>query len=351
MKIVEIAPPEEAVPPEKYGGIELVVSNVTEGLVRAGHDVTLIASGDSTTSAKLASVFDTTFRAMFPLEKENQADILAKRTYYRYIYAMNMVSIINKSSPDIVHNHFGWRTVLFSKHFNCPMITTVHSPLTAYNERQTYADFPEGNYVSISNNQRKAMPDLNWVGTVYNGIDVNRFDLGTGSGDYFVFLGRTSPEKGLSEICQMIRKTNHKLKIAAKIDGSDKVYFETNVKPYIDGEQIELIGEVDHVGKNKLLGAAKGLLIWLNWEEPFGLVVPEANACGTPVIVNKRGSMPELIEDGVNGFLVDSLDEMQDKLDSVETLSREACRDYVQKNFSVEKMVEGYLDIAKKILK
>ncbi len=351
MNIAEIAPPEETVPPEKYGGTELVVSNCTEELLRQGHDVTLFASGDSKTKAALFSVIEKSFRELFPLTPENHSDVSAKRTYHRYIYAMKMVSEINKRNFDIIHNHFGWRPVLFSKQLSCPMMTTVHSPLTSYNERQTYKDFPEGNYISISKQQQRAMPELNWVGTVYNGIDVNSFDLGKGEGDYFVFLGRTSPEKGLSEICQMIKKTKHKLKIAAKVDGSDAPYFESMVKPYIDGTQIELVGEVGHAEKNKLLGGAKGLLLWLNWEEPFGLVVPEANACGTPVIVNKRGSMPELVEDGVSGYLVGTLEEMQSKLDQVEMLDRNACRDHVIQNFSIEQMVRGYIEIAERIIK
>lgn len=164
--------------------------------------------------------------------------------------------------------------------------------------------------------------------------------------DYFAFLGRTSPEKGLKEIIHMIKKTKYKLKIAAKLDTSDMDYFNAEIKPHIDGKQIEFIGEIGPNEKNEFLGKAKALLLWLNWEEPFGLVVTEAMACGTPVIVNPRGSMPELIKSGQTGFLVNSLDEMQTSLDAVGKINPSDCRTHVEKNFSAQKMTSDYLKLA-----
>ncbi|MCC2630297.1 MAG: glycosyltransferase [Candidatus Paceibacter sp.] len=350
MKIVQLVPWTEPVPPKKYGGTELVAYNITEELVRRGHEVHLIASGDSTTSGHLIPIAEKSFRELFPRESYESKELKEIEVYWKWRKAVEAAEIIQKLKPDIVHNHMSWRGVMFSPLYNAPLITTMHGPVNVYQERQTFLDLPNGNYVSISNNQRIANPDLNWIKTVYNGIDVNAFKMGEGNGNYFAFLGRTNPEKGLFEICQMIKKTKHKLKIAAKIDFVDTEYFETRIKPLIDGEQIEFLGEVDHKGKNELLKNAKALLLWLNWEEPFGLVVPEANVCGTPVVVNKRGSMPELIEHGKNGFLIDSLDEMQTCLERIDEIDRATCRQVVEQKFSITKMVNDYEMLYKQIL-
>jgi glycosyltransferase involved in cell wall biosynthesis len=344
MKILQIAAFDEPVPPKKYGGTELVVFNICEGLVAAGHDVHLIASGDSQTSAHLIPIVEKSLRSVFT-EKE----IPLQRDYYRIYSLVKILEIAKEIKPDVIHNHLSWRIMHFTNYFDCPIFSTMHGPLDI-RVLQTARDVPNSSLVSISNNQRAPGPDLNWAGTVYNGIDVEAFELGTGDRDYFAFLGRIAPEKGLGEICRMIKKTSHKLKIAAKIDSADLKYYEEEVKPYIDGEQIEYIGEVDHAGKNEFLKGAKGLLLWLTWEEPFGLVVVEANACGTPVLVNPRGSMPELISEGTNGFLVDSLDMMQSRLDDVDTIEPTKCREQVQLHFSKEKMVSDYINIANRLI-
>jgi glycosyltransferase involved in cell wall biosynthesis len=345
MRIVEIAAIEEKVPPQKYGGTELVVHNVTEGLVEAGHEVLLLASGDSETKAKLVPLLPKSIREMYGPE-----EIGEWRDYLKVAALADVLNHIQGIKPDIVHNHLNWRMLLFADLIDCPMISTMHGPLSSLRERETYRKHKNANYISISDNQRKAMPELNWVKTVYNGIDLDIFDFQEKKGDYFAFLGRTSPEKGLEEICRMIRKSDHKLKIAAKVDSVDRAYFESHIKPYIDGDQIEFLGEVDHAGKNELLKNAKALLLWLNWEEPFGLVVPEANACGTPVIVNRRGSMQELVRDGVNGYLVDTLEEMEAKLDNVSDIIPAACREHTRVNFSKEKMVKDYVEVAESLL-
>ncbi|MBX4198297.1 glycosyltransferase family 4 protein [Candidatus Parcubacteria bacterium] len=354
MKIVQLVPWTEPVPPKKYGGTELVAYNITEELVKQGHEVYLIASGDSTTSAKLIPIAEKSFRELYPRESYPEKELKEIEVYWKWRKFVDTAKIIQELKPDIVHNHFSWRGVLFSPLYNAPVMTTMHGPVNVYQEQQTFKDFPQGNYVSISNNQRKANPDLNWIKTVYNGIDVSRFDLGEGRGDekgeYFAFLGRVSPEKGLAEIIQIVKKTKYRLKIAAKIDFVDTEYFETKIKPLIDGKQIEFLGEVDHAGKNELLKNAKATLIWLNWEEPFGLVVTESMATGTPVIATRRGSMPELIVDSKTGFLVDSLDDMQKKLDEVNLIDRKTTREHVVKNFSKEKMVEEYVALAEKLI-
>lgn len=350
MRIVELAPFEEPVPPRMYGGTELVVANITEGLVKRGHDVFLVASADSTTSAALVPISEKSFRELYPRTKYSEKEIEELRSYWRTRKSIEAIEMIKTLKPDIVHNHIGWRAVLLSPLIGCPIMTTLHGPLTPFKEMATFADYPTGNYISISNNQRLAMPDINWIGTVHNGIDVSAFEVGNGDGGYFAFLGRANPEKGLAEICRLVRKTSHKLKIAAKIDSVDVEYFEKEVRPHIDGVQIEFLGEVDHKGKNELLKNALALLVWLNWEEPFGLAVIEAMACGTPVIATKRGSMPELVVDGVTGFLVNSLEEMSAKLDEVNQIDRVACRRHIENNFSVDRMVLGYIDLAEKLI-
>ncbi len=346
MKIALVAPLEEPVPPSKYGGTELVVANLANGLVRRGHTVYLLAAGDSRTEAQLIPILPKSIRKMYPPD-----EIDAWRDYWKYVGIAKALEALKTLDLDIVHNHYSWRVVMYSKLADKPIVSTLHGPLTSRNEATTYSAHAHEAYVSISNNQRSALPHLNWVATVYNGIEVERFKPSyKTTNDYFAFIGRTSPEKGLADIIQLVRTSQHQLKIAAKVDSVDQQYFDKKVKPYIDNKQIEFVGEVGHEGKNRLLKGAKALLSWLNWEEPFGLVVPEANACGTPVIVNRRGSMPELVENGVNGYLVDTKEEMLECMAKVDNLSRRACRKRVEEKYSVDAMVEGYERVYKKLL-
>ncbi len=354
MKILQVAPLEEKVPPQKYGGTELIVSNITEELVRRGHDVTLFASGDSKTSAKLFAPIEKSVRNLF-----NENEMKDGREFWLVNALSTLITLIDELRPDVIHSHVGWPLVTFAdriyKEFHIPILTTLHGPLSVVQEKYAYSESKTAKFVSISNNQRKALPNINYINTVYNGIDLNIFNfnppevLHFRAREYFSFLGRISPEKGLHELCEMIKKTNEKLVIAAKVDVMDQKYFDEEILPFIDGEQIKFIGEVDHEGKNKLLKNSKGLLMWLNWEEPFGLVTIEANACGTPVIVNRRGAMPEIIQNGVNGFLVDSLDEMQQKLSEVQTIDPQVCRNIVEEKFSVRAMVDGYENVYEQI--
>ncbi|CAM6093541.1 unnamed protein product [Calypogeia fissa] len=354
LRIVVLAPSEEPVPPRTYGGSELVAYNVTEELVRRGHEVYLIAAGTSTTSAILVPIAEKSFREVYansPL-KNSPSEYQALREYWNVKCAVEATAIIRSLKPDIVHNHIDWLGVVLQNLMPCPIMTTMHNLIKFETQKRAILENPNGNFVSISNNQRKDLPQANWGATIYNGIDVNMFSVGSGDGGYFAFLGRICPEKGCAEVCRIVKSLGfpHRLKIAAKIDAVNMEYYETEVKPLIDGVQIEYIGEVDFDGKNALLKDAKALLLWLNWEEPFGLVVAEANACGTPVVVNRRGSMLEVIEDGVNGILVNTTEEMRDALDKVADLDRSKCRAYVESRFDVKHMVDGYEKFARTIV-
>lgn len=347
MKILQISPLEERVPPHKYGGTELVIANLCNGLVEKGHEVYLAGTGSDQTKANLIPVVPKTLREIYGLET------LDKWRFYIYIsYVTDILEIINDIKPDIIHSHFEWMLLQFSEQIKFPMVNTLHRPLQhMFPGVHTYQRYKDANYVSISNNQRLQLPDLNWVKTIYHGIDTSAFSLGSRSErDYFAFIGRTSPEKGLAEVCRVIKKTDYKLKIAAKIETSFLDYFKTEVEPLIDGEQIEFLGEVDHAGKHELLKHAKAMLMWLNWEEPFGLTVIESMACGTPVIVNPRGSMPEIITPGKTGFLVNSVAEMQAKLAEADKFDHAEIRKYAQEKFSLAAMTQNYLDLFAKLV-
>lgn len=341
MKILQVVPFEESVPPKKYGGIELVAYNLIEELVRRNHQVYLIASGDSNTSAELIPYGKKALRHLYKGEELQNA-----REIYKFLYPLFVAEQINRIKPDVIHNHYAWRILATSKLYDAPIISTMHGQMDSYNEQVVYKKFSDQPLISISNNQREAMPNLNWIKTIYNGIDPLLYHVGKKSDrKYFAFLGRTSPEKGLSEICQMIKSTNNRLKIAAKIDPVDQEYFDKKVLPYIDGKQIEFLGEIGPEQKAKFLARAKALLLWLNWEEPFGLVVTEAMASGTPVIVNRRGSMQELVRHGKNGFLVDKIAEMREFLSQTDKISSQACHEIVEENFSTNAMTNQYEQI------
>ncbi|HUD06922.1 MAG TPA: glycosyltransferase family 4 protein [Candidatus Saccharimonadales bacterium] len=345
MKIALLAPFEEPVPPLKYGGIELVVYNLAEELHRKGHDVTLFASGDSHTSAKLEECVPKAIRTL-NVAKNNKT-----RVALNYQGLAKAIEIINKEKFDIVHNHLGWPLLLFMHTLNCPVITTLHGTLADPTERLMYDKYRDSAYVSISDSQRRHGPNLNYVATVHNGIDTDAFSFSNKPGDYLAFLGRISPEKGPGYAIEIARKTGQRLIMAAKIDPVDISYFEETVEPLIDGDLVSFLGEVGHEAKVKLLKNAKALLSPLQWDEPFGLANVEAMACGTPVIAINRGSMPEVILNGKTGYLCSNIDEMIDRVADIDKISRQACRAHVEDSFSSKLMAERYLKTYAKFIK
>ncbi|HEY9693200.1 MAG TPA: glycosyltransferase family 4 protein [Oculatellaceae cyanobacterium] len=340
MRIAQIAPLWERVPPPAYGGVELVVGLLCDELVRRGHDVTLFASGDSISLAKLESVHPQALR-LDPAVKE-----------YSIYEALHLSKAYERAHEfDIIHSHMGCTALPYAKFVKTPTVHTLHGIFTPDNEKMfSYARSQP--YVNISNSQREPRLNLNCVATVYNGIDTSNYEFHPKHQDppYLAFLGRLSPEKGTHLAIEIAKRSGLPLKIAGKIDVVDVDYYEQEIKPHIDGEQIQYLGEANHEQKNALLGGAVATLFPITWREPFGLVMIESMVSGTPVIAIEMGSTQEVIADGKTGFLIQNVEEAVAAVGKVTGLSRQACRDHVIKNFSVKKMTEGYEAVYRQIL-
>jgi glycosyltransferase involved in cell wall biosynthesis len=332
MKIAQLAPLWERVPPFRYGGIELIVSLLTEELVRRGHDVTLFASGDSITTAKLKSIHDQALR-LDPSIKEPG------------LYEQMMLFEVynNAHHFDIIHSHVGCAGLPYTSFVKTPTVHTMHGIFTPDNEKM-FRCFAWEPYISISQAQREPRLGLNYVHTVYNGIDtsVYPFHPQPTQPAYLAFVGRISPEKGPEEAIKIARAAGLPLKMAGKVDAVDRAYYREQIEPLIDGEQIQYLGEVSHEQKVQLLGGATVTLFPITWREPFGLVMIESMATGTPVIGMGLGSVPEIIAHGKTGFVCHSLEQMIEAIPAVIKLDRQTCRDYVLSNFSVQSMTDEY---------
>jgi len=338
MKIAIVAPIAIKIPPDKYGGSEFVVYYLTEELVRRGHEVDLYATGDSETSANLISV---TPHGVWniPGFKDSSSCCLSE------VYQL----IDSGKKYDVIHEHLGPYGTVLARLTTTPVLTTIHTLVTEFRAK-LYEQVKDNFYLaSISDNQRKNFPDLNYIDTVYNGVPVSDYEFSKDAGQYLCFLGRFDNIKGAREAIDLALATGEKLVMAAKIE--DEEYFKKYIEPKIDNEKIVYIGEVDFKQKIELLKNAKALVSLINWDEPFGLVVPEANACGTPVIVNPRGAFPELVRDGLNGFITDGTPESAiEAVRKLDQIDRSACRKFVEENFSVEKMVDKYESVYKELV-
>ncbi|MEM6755153.1 MAG: glycosyltransferase family 4 protein [Cyanobacteria bacterium P01_C01_bin.38] len=338
MRIAQVAPLRERVPPPSYGGIELVVSHLTDELVRRGHEVTLFASGDSLTQAKLEAVCDRALRLDENVVNCDAYELLELSQVYQ-----------QAAEFDIIHSHLGVLTLATAGLVATPTLHTLHHKFNA-DTAKIYTHHHKQAYASISNAQRKI--DLNYVGTVYNGIDESSYPFiaEPENPPYLAFLGRLSPEKGPAQAISIAKQTGWCLKMAGKIDKVDRKFFEQEIAPHIDGKQIQFLGEVNHEEKAKLLGNAVVTLFPITWEEPFGLVMIESMATGTPVIATNLGSVPEVVNHGVTGFICESHEDMASMIPKALQLSRSGCRKYVEDRFTVSKMVDGYEAIYRKIL-
>lgn len=339
MKIAQVAPLFESVPPKYYGGTERVVSYLTEELVRQGHEVTLFASGDSVTKAHLIAPCRRSLR----LDK-NCVDQLA--------HHILMLEIVFKQAYrfDIIHFHIDYLHFPLSRRHNVPHVTTLHGRLDIPDLVPLYREFGEMPVVSISNSQREPLPWLNWQGTVYHGLPEDLYTFREEHGKYLAFLGRIAPEKRVDRAIEIAKRTGIPLKIAAKVDKVDKEYFETVVQPLLRDPLIEYLGEIGDGEKNEFLGNAYALLFPIDWPEPFGLVMIEAMACGTPVIAYRRGSVPEVLEEGVTGFIVQGLEDAVEAVYKVRDINRRRCREVFEERFSATRMTRDYLNIYKQLL-
>jgi glycosyltransferase involved in cell wall biosynthesis len=340
MRIAQVAPLWEQVPPPAYGGTELVVSLLTEELVKRGHDVTLFASGDSTTSAKLESVHPNALRLDTSVKDPNIYDMLNMSRVYE-----------NANMFDIIHSHVGCVALPYTNLVKTPTVHTLHGIFTSDNEK-LFTHVRNQPFVSISNSQRDNSLGLNYVSTVYNGIAPNTYSFyhQPEHPPYLAFLGRMSPEKGAHLAIEIAKRSGWHLKMAGKVDGVDLEYFETKILPHIGGSQIEFLGEANHHQKSVLMGGAVATLFPITWKEPFGLVMIESMVTGTPVIAMSLGSAPEVIAHGVSGFLCQTVSECVDAIALAAQLDRRACREHVLMNFTAKRMADGYEAVYQKIL-
>jgi glycosyltransferase involved in cell wall biosynthesis len=340
VRILQIAPVWETVPPPRYGGTEAVVSVLCEELVRRGHEVTLCASGDSITSAELFSVYHRSLRT---------ADDLQDRQPYDWMHVA--LSLAAADGFDIIHNHAGELAMAMSHLVDVPILSTMHCLITP--DTQFIWDRYRGWYNTISHAERRAMPPVRggtYCGVVHNGIDVESFPYEERKEDYLLFLACMAPVKGTHLAIEAARRLGKRLIIAAKVDRADRQYFHDIVEPLIDGDLIQFVGEVDGTLKRKLYAGAYCLLVPICWEEPFGLVMAEAMACGTPVIAFARGAATELVVDGETGFLVHDVDGMVKAVRRVDRIDPRRCRRHVEENFSARRMAEGYLALYERII-
>jgi glycosyltransferase involved in cell wall biosynthesis len=338
MRIAQVAPLHESVPPLYYGGTERVVSWLTERLVLLGHDVTLFASGDSVTKAHLFP----------PCKKALRLDPNCQDPIAQHVAMVEQV-FSHADEFDIIHFHIDYLHFSLSRHTQVPCITTLHGRLDIPDLIPLYRQFRDMPLVSISDAQRKPLAWANWLGTAHHGMPTKILSLRKG-GDYLAFLGRVSPEKGVGEAIEIAIASGRKLKIAAKVDRIDKEFFEAEIKPRLNHPLVEFLGEIGHAQKEEFLGNAAALLFPINWPEPFGLVMIEAMACGTPVLAHPRGSVPEIIEDGRNGFLVKNVDEALRALSKIDQIDRRECRRHFEDNFTDERMASKYLDIYQQLI-
>lgn len=334
MKVAQIAPLYESVPPKYYGGTERIVSYLTEELVRLGHDVTLFASGDSTTTATLYPVVDQALRL-----NQHCQDPLA-----HHVVMLGKLAKL-AADFDIVHFHIDYLQFPLIRMLDAPSVTTMHGRLDISDLAAVFRFFTDLPITSISNDQRAPLPFANWQATVYHGLPSNLYTYYPRSSGYLAFLGRISPEKRVDRAIEIAVRAGMELRIAAKIDKVDQDYFDEKIEPLLRHPLVHFVGEIGEKEKNDFLGGADALLFPIDWPEPFGLVMIEAMACGTPVIAYRRGSVPEIVRDGETGFIVDDLNQATTAVQRIDQISRRRCRDEFEERFSANRMADKYVEV------
>lgn len=333
MRIAQVAPLYESVPPKLYGGTERVVHYLTEELVRQGHEVTLFASGDSSTSANLIAAWPAALRLSPAGFDELAPHFVMLEQVFRVA-----------SDFDIIHFHIDYLHFPCSRRQSLPNLTTLHGRLDIPSLRRLYREFSDQPVVSISDAQRQPLPWINWQGTVHHGLPLDLLPPGDGRGGYLAFLGRISPEKGVDRAIEIARRAGLPLKIAAKIDKADREYFET-VRHLFTSPEVEYVGEIGESEKAEFLGKATALLFPIDWPEPFGLVMIESLSCGTPVVAFHGGSVDEILKDGVTGFLVGNVEQAVRAVERIEEIDRATCRKVFETRFCASRMVADYINI------
>jgi len=332
MKIAVVSPLYEAVPPKAYGGTERIVSYLTEELVRQGHDVTLFASGDSRTSARLRA----------PCARATRLDPECRDPVAWHVLMLEQVARC-AADFDVVHFNVDYLAFPWMRRLPTPSLATLHGRLDIPELVPLYREYRDIALVSISNAQRKPLPFANWIGTVHHGLPRDLYVPSYRGGSYLVFVGRISPEKRPDRAIRIARRAGVPLYMAAKVDRADRDYYEQRIRPMLKGPGVEFLGEVDDSGKQELLAGALALLFPIDWPEPFGLVMIEAMACGTPVIAWPNGSVPEVIEDGVTGFIVDREDAAVRAVARAAELDRRRCRKEFERRFTAARMARDYV--------
>jgi glycosyltransferase involved in cell wall biosynthesis len=338
MKIAQVAPLTESVPPQLYGGTERIVSWLTEELVRLGHEVTLFASGDSVTGAELVAITPRALRL-----DPDVIDPLA--------HSMVLLERISAEANrfDVIHFHFDHVQFGFMRRMDVPSLATMHGRMDLADLVPLFREYSDVPLVSISDAQREPLPDLNWLATVYHGLPMATIPLFPEPGAYLAFLGRISPEKRLDRAIEIAQRAGMPLKVAAKVDDADREYFDEHIQPLITGE-VEFIGEIADDAKDEFLGRAAALLFPIDWPEPFGLVMIEAAARGTPVVAFRNGSVPEVIDHGITGVVVDDIDEAVRALPDVLALPRHAVRQAAVRRFSADRMARDYVSVYSRLI-
>jgi len=334
MKIAQVAPLRESIPPQRYGGTERVISYLTEELVRLGHDVTLFAAGDSSTSATLSAACPSSLRSTPKIScPEAPFSILLERAFGTYA-----------GDFDLIHSHLDFMGFPLARRCRTPVITTVYSRLDLPELIPAFEWFPELPLVSISNAQRSWIPGANWQRTIYPGLPRDLYSMHPNPGRYLAYLGRISPGRGVEHAIELAKRTDMPIRIAAKVDRMDQEYFE-HIAPLFEHPLVEYVGEITDDEKRDFLGEAYALTCPYEWPEPFGLAPIEALACGTPVLAYRRGGIPEIVDHAATGYLCDTLEEMVHTVAWVPNLDRVRCRAAFEKRFTVERMAQEYLSV------
>lgn len=347
MKIAMVLPPWFKVPPEGYGGIEIIVSLLADGLVGKGHEVTLCTVASSSTKARIFNVFNEEMKSYLDGSPSSFMNIALTHVLASYIE-------LAKGDYDIIHDHTWQEGLSCAAFIDTPIIHTLHSPLDEESIRfySLFKDYPGIYFVTISNYQQTCLPGLNYVATVYNGIDLPRYPYSEEKEDFFFYMGRFNEAKAPHIACEVAEKLGKKLILAGKVyEKAQRSYFDQYIKPHLSND-ISYVGELGHWSEEKmrLFSGAGGYLYPIQWDEPFGISIVEAMACGTPAVIFKKGAAPEVIDHGITGFVVETMEEFIDAAKHIDEISPEACRDRVENMFSARRMVDNYERVYRNIL-